>query len=161
MSKDKFYTWQGKTLVLDPGVFAWDLPRRGADWQVQYYGGKGTMGDNDVITELEQSGQHLVAAAEAGAQQIQPAMSPVEAWVRQNPLLSLVLGGIGGALIYRAMKRRQLSANPNVEAEFHRLIRGGLERGDENFLDRTTDLMRKKYGYSADRINEIIDEENA
>jgi hypothetical protein len=158
---DKFYSWEGKTLVLDPGVFSWDLPRRGADWQVQYFGGKGTMGDNDVVSELEQSGQHLVTAAEAAAQQVQPAMSPVEVWVRQNPILALAVGGLVGAFLYKMLKRRELRANPDAEAEFRRLIRGGAARDDENFLGRVGDLMHKKYGYSGSDIDRIMDEEGA
>lgn len=156
---DKFYGWQGKTLVLDPGTFAYDLPRRGASWQVQYF----PMGSNGngVVSELEQSGQHLVQAAEAAAQQVQPAMNPVEAWVRQNPLLALIIGAGAGALLYRMYKQRSMRANPDVEEKFRYLIRGGAAREDENFLNRVASLMRKKYGYSQATISEMFEEEGA
>jgi hypothetical protein len=156
---DKFYGWQGKTLVLDPGTFAYDLPRRGADWQVQYF----PMGDNGngVVSELEQSGQHLVRAGEAAAQQMAPAMNPVEAWVRQNPLLALIVGAGAGALIYRMWKQRSMRANPDVEEKFRYLISRGAEREDENFLNRVSSLMRKKYGYSQGQVAEMFAEEGA
>jgi hypothetical protein len=158
---DKFYGWQGKTLVLDPGTFAYDLPRRGADWQVQYFPMGSNGNGNGVVSELEQSGQHLVRAGEAAAQQVAPAMNPIEAWVRQNPLLALIVGAGAGVLLYRMLKQRSMRANPDIEEKFRYLIRGGAARDDDNFLNRVSDLMRKKYGYSQGQVEEMFAEEGA
>ncbi len=52
----KFYDWSGHgTVVLDPGVFAWDLPRRGADWQVGYFPRDGMGAERTLVSDIEEA----------------------------------------------------------------------------------------------------------
>jgi hypothetical protein len=58
-------------------------------------------------------------------------------------------------------KQRSMRANPDVEEKFRYLISRGAEREDENFLNRVSSLMRKKYGYSQGQVAEMFAEEGA
>jgi hypothetical protein len=64
----KFYKWNTRnTLVLDPGVFAWDLPRRGADWQVGYFPRDGMGAERTITSDIEKAGQPFFQASEQAA----------------------------------------------------------------------------------------------
>jgi hypothetical protein len=109
---ERFYTWSKKgTLVLDPGVFAWDLPRRGADWQVGYFP-KDSMGENGTVTsELEQAGQHVITAGEAAVTQAEPVVTKapyqIADFASRNPWITLAFGMFAGAAIWKFVQGRK------------------------------------------------------
>ncbi len=115
---NKFYKWNGSTLVLDPGVFAWDLPRRGADWQVGYFPGDSMgMGTNGTVTtELDEAGEHIIRAGEVAAQEIEPTITKAPSefleYARQHPWMTLLFGVAGGVFLTKFVQKRRMTANP-------------------------------------------------
>jgi hypothetical protein len=112
MMSGKFYDWSGHgTVVLDPGVFAWDLPRRGADWQVGYFPRDG-MGSNGTVTsELEEAGSHLVRAGEVAVREAEPAIAKAPDrfvdYARQHPWLTLMFGAACGVFLTKYVQKRR------------------------------------------------------
>lgn len=112
----KFYKWNGHTLVLDPGVFSWDLPRRGADWQVGYFPRDGMGTNGTVTTELDEAGEHLIRAGEAAIREVEPVVTKAPDrfidYAHQHPWMTLMFGVAGGVFLTKYVQRRRMAANP-------------------------------------------------